>query len=82
VRWDIPGGTAHDPRAGSVSATFDGKELVGLYQFGEGNAQERGTVHLVLDGGRLEGSFASLDPPGRILRTAMARQPPEAPAKP
>ena len=57
-----------------MSGTFDGKEIVGLYEFTEGDTRGRGTVHLTLDGNRLDGTFASLDPPGQTRHAVITRQ--------
>lgn len=74
VGWDVHGGAGHESRVGTVTGTFDGKELVGVYEFTEGSVRSRGTVHLTLDGSRLVGTLASLEPPGQTRNTVITRQ--------
>jgi tetratricopeptide (TPR) repeat protein len=74
VGWDVRGGNGHESRVGTVTCTFDGKELVGMYQFTEGGVEGRGTIHMTLDGNRLEGTLASLNPPGQSRHTVITRQ--------
>jgi hypothetical protein len=74
VSWDVHGGAGHESRVGTVSCVFDGKELVGIYQFTEGTGTGRGTVHMTFDGDRLSGMLSSLDPPGQTRHTVITRQ--------
>jgi hypothetical protein len=72
VSWTNCCRKGHDSLATSVSATFDGKTLVGTFHFREGNAQGDGTLNYTLNGNRLDGGWKG--PDGQTVNEPLTRQ--------
>jgi tetratricopeptide (TPR) repeat protein len=71
VSWTSCCRPGHESLVVSVSATFDGKSLIGTYHYREGDAQGDGTLSYTLDGDRLEGTWKT--PDGRELKALLTR---------
>jgi hypothetical protein len=72
VSWTTCCRKGHESLVTSVSAMFDGKNLVGTFHFREGNAQGEGTLNYTLDGYRLEGGWKTSD--GQVVNEPLTRQ--------
>ncbi|MBV9553178.1 MAG: hypothetical protein JO032_10345 [Alphaproteobacteria bacterium] len=75
VSWNYRGPAGHETRVGTVSATFDGKFLVGTFLYTEGSETGNGTLTLTADGSnRLVGGWIATSPPGAMGQEILTRQ--------
>jgi hypothetical protein len=75
VSWSYRGSAGHEALAGTISGTFDGRFLVGTFQYKEGDSVGNGTVTLTMDGSnRLVGGWVATFPPGTAGETILTRQ--------
>ncbi|GEM_PF-5734454 len=80
VSWDYTGRKGHESMAGKVTATFDGRNLVGTFKFREGSSEGSGIVSYTLDGNRLDGFYSLSGKPDQKYKASLTRHQPAAAA--
>jgi hypothetical protein len=77
VSWKYRGAAGHETQVGTITATFDGKYLAGIFRYKEGDTEGNGTVTMTMDNDRLVGGWVSTEPPGKngkTEKTTLTRQ--------
>jgi hypothetical protein len=73
VSWQYRGGRGHENMAGTVKGTFDGKYFTGTFTVREGSVTANGTMNLVLNADRLEGTWVSTTAAGQSGNYVLTR---------